>query len=95
MMTEAKQRAHDVLDVLYTERRVTDEEYGALDAGLQEKAPLGDGGITCTVFLVDGPFGDEEMPYLRFDSVDREELGTLLRLAMRQDFDMVVRREGT
>ena len=58
----------------------------------QEGAPWGDSGMLYDVFLVDGPFGDEDAPLVRLNEVDCLELGTLLRIAMRQDFDMVVRR---
>lgn len=91
-MTEVKKKALDVLDNLLSEGGITDEDYSALSAGLQEGAPWGDSGMLYDVFLVDGPFGDEDAPLVRLNEVDCLELGTLLRIAMRQDFDMVVRR---
>lgn len=94
-MTDVKKKALDVLDDLFSEGSVTDDEYSALSAGLQEGEPWGDSDALYEVFLVDGPFGNEEAPLVRLNEVDCLELGTLLRIAMRQDFDMVVRRGET
>lgn len=93
-MTETMQTALDILDKLLAVQRIANDEYTALAAALQEGPPLGGGGMRYTVFLIDGSFTDGAdigTDLLRFEEVDALELGTLLRIAMRQDFDLVVR----
>ncbi len=84
----------DMLDGLYAENRLTCEEYKALFNAIERGPLLVGAQENYTVFLIDGAFGDVDDPsidYIRIDDVDWRELGVLLRVAMRQDFDMVVR----
>ena len=90
---EAK-AAFNTLGELYNDKRITAEEFATLTAGLSGGPPVGDKDREYTVFLVDGYFGDKDAPLLSFDEVDHVDLGQLFRLAMRQDYDMVIRNEG-
>lgn len=85
------QNAIEILEALSAKQHITNEEYVALAAAIQAGPPLGDSAGRYTVFLIEGAFSEEDAPFLRFDDMDYLELGAVLRIAMRQDFDVVVR----
>lgn len=91
IMTEQKQKALELLDVLYMESDISTEHYEMLKGAVLEGPPLGGYDMRYTVFLIDGAFADEDADFLRVGGVDCAELGTLLQIAMRNDHDIVIR----
>ena len=93
--TDIKKNALDILNALYGEQRITKDEYSTVAMGIQVGPPFGDNNMRYTVFLVDGDFVDADtclISDIKIEGADCIELGALLRIAMRQDFDMVIRR---
>ncbi len=95
MMTETKEKAFDVLESLYAKQVIAETEYIALKSAILEGPPFGDREMRYTVFLIDMDFTNIEDPrtgLIRFDNIDSTEIEVLMRLAMNQDFDFVIRR---
>ncbi len=93
-MTETQRKALDLLDTLCVEQRITVEEHAILTTGIRAIPLFGEPAESYDVFLVDGSFIDADdtcVDCIKFDQVDHLDLGALLRLSMRQDFDMVIR----
>lgn len=93
-MTETQKKALDLLDLLCVEQRITVEEHAILTTGIRAIPLFGEPAESYDVFLVDGSFinaDDTCVDFIKFDQVDHLDLGALLRLSMRQDFDMVIR----